>query len=71
MSHIDGIAKTVLIDRDMADIAVGNGKNLLAFLIARLDVDTAMEMPRARLTEVTSKHDFVINGRNVTLIFEL
>ena len=71
MSHIDGIAKTVLIDRNMADIAVGNGKNLLAFLIARFDVDTAMEMPRARLTEVASQHDFVINGRNVTLIFEL
>ena len=45
--------------------------NVLAFLIARFDVDTAMEMPRARLTEVASKYYLVVNGRNVTLIFEL
>ena len=71
MSHIDGIAKAVLIDGDMADITIGNGENLLAFLIARLDVDTPMEMPRARLTEVASQHDFIIYWRNITLIFEL
>ena len=68
MGHIDGIAETVLIDRDMTDIAVGNGENLLALLIARLDVDTPMEMPRARLTEVTSKYYLVVNGRNIFYI---
>ena len=68
MSHIDSIAEAVLVDRNMADIPVGNGKNLLTFLIACLDVDAPMEMPRARLTEVACQHNFIVDGRNVFYI---
>lgn len=68
MSHIDSIAEAVLVDRNMADIPVGNGKNLLTFLIACLDVDAPMEMPRARLTEVACQYHFIVDGRNVFYI---
>ena len=68
MGHIDGIAKTMLVDGEMADIAFCHRINLLTLLIARLDVDASMEMPRTRLTEVAGEHNLVVNRRHIFYI---
>ena len=72
MSHIDGIAEAIHIDGDTTDIAVGNRIDALALPILRLDIYATMEMERARLTEIASKNDVVIDGRGVfNLTFEV
>ena len=65
MVDIDGIAKAILVDGDAADIAVSNGKHLLALYIVRLDVQSAMEVPRTRLTKVSRQHDVIVDGRDI------
>ena len=68
MIHVNGIAEAVHIDRNAADVAVGNGENLLALLIVRLDVQSSVEMPGTRLAEVPRQHDAVIHRRLVVYI---
>ena len=65
MSHIDGIPEAMFVNGDMADITIGNGVDILTFLATCLDIDAPVEMPRARLTEITGEHDVVVNGRAV------
>ncbi len=68
MIHIDSIAETVFVYRQLADIAVGNRENLLPLHITRLHVYSAMKMVRARFTEVACQHNLVIYWRNIFYI---
>ena len=65
MVDIYGIAESVLVDRDARDIAISDGEYLLALHIARLDIQSTMEVPGARLAKVTCQHDIVVYGRAV------
>ena len=66
MGDIDGIAKAIHIHCQSADVAIGNRKDLLALLIARLDIDAPMEVPGPRLTKVASERYLIVDG---TMIF--
>ena len=65
MVHIDRIAKAMLIHRQFADIAIGNGKDLLALHITRLHVYSAMKMVWARFTEIACQHNLVVYWRTI------
>ena len=65
MTHIDSITETIHIHRQATHIAIGNRENLLALDITGLDVQSAMKMPRARLTEVSCQNDIVVYWRNI------
>ena len=62
MADVDGIAEAIHVDRQSADIAVGNGEDVLTLHITRLNIDTSMEMERSRFTEVARQRDVVIDG---------
>ena len=65
MADVDGIAEAIHVDRQSADITVGNGEDVLALHIARLDIDATMKMVWAGFTEVARKDYFVVNGRAI------
>ena len=65
MTDVDGVAKTIHVDRQSADVAVGNGIDGFALLIVRLDIQSTMEVERARLTKVASQRDIIVNGRPI------
>ena len=61
-------AKTIHINSQTTDIAIGNRKNLLTLDIARLDIDATMKVPGTGLTKIASKLNIIVNG---TLIFKM
>ena len=62
VTDIDGVAETVLVDRQARHVAVGNGEDVLTLHITRLNIDTSMEMERSRFAEVARQRDVVIDG---------
>ena len=68
MVDIDSIAKTILVDGQTADIAVGNGTHMPPLAVLCLDVESAMKVPGARFTEVARQENSAVNG---TLVFEV
>ena len=62
MGDIDGIAEAVQIDRQPADIAISNGKDILALHIARLNIQTTMKVKWAGFTEVARQRNIVVYG---------
>ena len=68
MADVDGVAEAVHVDGEPADVAVGDGEDVLALLVAGLDVDAAVEVPGSRLAEVARQHDVVVDGRDIVNI---
>ena len=66
VADVDGVAEAVHANGEPADVAVGNGVDELALLILGLDVQSAVEMKRARLAKVASQHHFVVDGRMIS-----
>ena len=62
VADIEGIAEAILVYGQSRHTAVGYGKDLLALHIAGLDVQSAMEVPRTRFTEVARQRDVVVDG---------
>ena len=51
-----------------AYISISYGKNLFAFNVLRLYVDTTVKMPRARLSEVACQCDVIVYWRHIVNI---
>ena len=68
MADVDGVAEAIHVDGEAADVAVGDGEDVLALLVAGLDVDAAVEVPGSRLAEVARQHDVVVDGRDIVNI---
>ena len=65
MTDVDGISKAIHVNCQPTDVTIGDRKDILALNIAGFDVDTPMEVPRTRLTEVTRQHDVIVDGRDI------
>ena len=68
VSNIDSISKTVHIDGEARDIAIGNRIDELALLIIRLYINTSMKMEWARLTKVAGKDNIVVYRRAIVTL---
>ena len=62
MADVDGIAEAEEVDGESRHVAVGDGEDVLAFLIVGLDIYAAMEMVGSRLTEIAGKDHIVVHG---------
>ena len=65
MINIDGITEAVFVDGQPTDISISNRENLLALNITRLNVKSSVEMPRARLTEISCENNLVVHRGNI------
>ena len=68
VSNIDSIAKTVHIDGDARDIAIGNRIDELALSVLGLHINTSMKMEWARLTKVAGKYNIVVYRRAIVTL---
>ena len=68
MSHIDSIAKAILVDSQTTDVAIGYREYLLTLDIARLDIDATMKVPGTGLAKIASQRDFIIDRRHIFYI---
>ena len=62
MVDVDSVAETVVAHGQPADVSVGNGPYVPPFLVVGPDVQSAVEVPRSRFTEVAGQGDGAVDG---------